>query len=129
MVAADVQILERLELDPHELQTHGILIDHLAFAHPEDRDVDMSLACWDFGGQEIYRATHQFFLSEDSLFLLVWRPRRGDIESRIVHWLTSIHTRAPGSPVLVVANQFEGDSPAELDYHQLREDFPGIAGF
>ena len=35
----------------------------------------MRLAVWDFGGQEIYHATHQFFLTDQSLFVLVWSAR------------------------------------------------------
>jgi hypothetical protein len=89
----------------------------------------MKLACWHFGGQEITGQPTRSFLSEESLFLLIWRPRRGDMESRIIQWLTSIQTHAPGSPILVVANQFEGDTPADLDHQQLQNDFPAIVGF
>ena len=33
-----------------------------------------SVGIWDFGGQEIYHATHRIFAAEGSIFLLVWRP-------------------------------------------------------
>src|SRR5438309_7858825 len=33
---------------------------------------------WDFGGQEIYHATHQFFLTKRSLYLFVWDARKED---------------------------------------------------
>jgi len=32
-----------------------------------------SVNIWDFGGQEIYHATHQFFLTHRSLYLLLDR--------------------------------------------------------
>lgn len=124
-----INVLRGKKFNFHEKQTHGILIGDLTLCHPEREGAKMNLSCWDFGGQEIYRATHQFFLSEESLFILVWRPRRGDVESRIVHWLQSIKTRAPNSPIVVVANQFEDDSPPDLDTHQLITDFPEIIGF
>ena len=33
---------------------------------------------WDFGGQEIYHATHQFFLTRRSLYVLVDDTRKDD---------------------------------------------------
>ena len=33
---------------------------------------------WDFGGQEIYYATHQFFLTKRSLYVLVIDNRKED---------------------------------------------------
>lgn len=38
---------------------------------------DVRLHVWDFGGQEIMHATHQFFLTERSLYLLVLSGRQG----------------------------------------------------
>ena len=32
---------------------------------------DFGVNMWDFGGQEIYHATHQFFLTKRSLYALV----------------------------------------------------------
>lgn len=55
--------------------THGIQLDQLSVPHPE-LDQALTLNTWDFGGQEVYRVTHQFFFSRRSLYLLVWRARR-----------------------------------------------------
>lgn len=46
---------------------------------------------WDFGGQREYYATHQYFLSKRSLYLVVWRipdGQRGIAE--ILQWLVNI---------------------------------------
>ena len=53
-----LKVLRGGEIDPREEQTHGILIDELSLPHLERDGIEMKLACWDFGGQEIYRATH-----------------------------------------------------------------------
>ncbi len=46
--------------------------------HPAQENVDKAFsAAWDFGGQDIYHATHQFFLTNRGLFLLVWNARQG----------------------------------------------------
>jgi internalin A len=62
-----------------EPTTHGVNIDihSLHLLHPEKEGVEIRLNAWDFGGQEIYRVTHQFFFPRRSIFLLVWEPRRG----------------------------------------------------
>lgn len=46
---------------------------------------------WDFGGQREYYATHQYFLSKRSLYLVVWRIPDGQKGiSEIFHWLINI---------------------------------------
>lgn len=54
--------------DGNEHQTQGINIKGWKF---KDRDREMKVNFWDFGGQEIMHATHQFFLSKRSLYILV----------------------------------------------------------
>ena len=42
--------------------THGIEIRTLELPHPT-KNTTMTVRMWDFGGQEVYRITHQFFFS------------------------------------------------------------------
>ncbi|MCI5212247.1 MAG: hypothetical protein D3910_26475, partial [Candidatus Electrothrix sp. ATG2] len=82
----------------HEETTHGIRIK------PWQLDTgDQGLRCnlWDFGGQEIMHATHQFFLSRRSLYVLVLDGRR---DERPEYWLRYIESFGGGSPVLIVLN-------------------------
>src|SRR5262249_2008984 len=53
-----------------EPSTYGINIGALRLPHVDDSAQDMTLHAWDFGGQHIYYATHQFFLTRRSLYLL-----------------------------------------------------------
>lgn len=58
---------------------------------------------WDFGGQREYYATHQYFLSKRSLYLVVWKLSDGQRGlNEILQWLVNIQARAPNSPVLIV---------------------------
>ncbi|VAW31020.1 Adenine phosphoribosyltransferase [hydrothermal vent metagenome] len=61
---------------------------------------------WDFGGQEIYHATHQFFLTHRSLYILVAdaRAQKTDFD----YWLHAVKTLSGGSPLLIVVNEKEG---------------------
>jgi len=55
--------------------------DFSNFHHPEKlENRDFRLNLWDFGGQEIYKATHRFFLSKRSLYALVADSRNEDTE-------------------------------------------------
>lgn len=112
--------------NPQEETTHGITRTKLPLPHPEQKAVTMQLNAWDFGGQQIYHATHQFFLTARSLYLLVWNARLGFEQSKLDYWLDAIHARAPESPVLLVATAaFEG-RPADLPLAELRAKYPQI---
>jgi hypothetical protein len=104
--------------------THGLEIHPLVLAHPQ-LNVDIDLRVWDFGGQEVYRITHQFFFSRRALYLLVWQPRQGR-EQNVEGWLRRIRLRVgQDARVLIVATHSEERS-AELDYPRLERMFPGM---
>ncbi|NOH03734.1 MAG: hypothetical protein HND47_18110 [Chloroflexi bacterium] len=89
-----------------EPTTHGVEIDihGLKLPHPEKDGVEIQLNAWDFGGQDVYRVTHQFFFSRRSLYLLVWEPRRGVQQCQVEDWLNMIRLRVgDGARVLIVS--------------------------
>jgi len=53
-------------------------------------DQQVTFSTWDFGGQLVYYATHQFFLSKRSLYLLVFSLAAGLSSNRLLSWLNSI---------------------------------------
>jgi len=123
-------LLDALEGKPHDADketTHGIEIRPLDVAHPKEDGVAMRLNAWDFGGQEIYHATHQFFLTGRSLFLLLWNMRHGWEQGKLRYWLETIHARAPESPVLIVGTHLDQRN-TDLPFEQLRDEFPQLAG-
>ena len=62
---------------------------------------------WDFGGQEIYHSTHQFFLTKRSLYLFLWEARQDDDILSFDYWLNVIRVLGGDSPVLVVQNKID----------------------
>lgn len=63
---------------------------------------------WDFGGQKEYYATHQYFLSKRSIYLVVWRIPDGEAGvAGLQSWLVNIQSRAPGSPVIIVGTHYD----------------------
>ncbi len=110
-----------------ESTTHGIEVRALEFAHPAKAGVTMQLNAWDFGGQEIYHATHQFFLTNRSLFLLAWNARLGFEQGKLYYWLDRIQSLAPDSPILLVATHID-ERDANLPFAELCRKYPQIAG-
>ena len=87
----------------------------------------MELATWDFGGQQIYHATHQFFLTDRSLYVLVWDGQRRFEECMVRDWLDALALRVPNSPVLLVATHVpRGGRPSDLPFSQLIETYPNL---
>jgi internalin A len=111
--------------DPDERQTHGVRVHSLSLPHPDRPEVTMTLDVWDFGGQLEYRATQRFYLTDRSLFLLVWNSRARAADGKVTAWLDAITARAPDSPILLVATHGDENSPATLP-HDLRGRYPGI---
>ena len=119
--------LRGVAFEPQESTTHGIEITPLQLAHPEKPEVTMRLNAWDFGGQDIYHATHQFFLTDRSLFLLTWNARHGYEQGKLYYWLDTIQALAPESPVLIVATHID-QRDADLPLAELRHKYPQIIG-
>lgn len=63
------------------------------------------LNIWDFGGQEIYHSTHQFFLTKRSLYILVWDARAEEEYGRVDYWLKTIESFANESPIIIAINK------------------------
>lgn len=109
----------------NESETHSISIRELNIKCPRGQ---VRTRAWDFGGQEILHSTHQFFLTERSLYLLVLEPRTGLAQRDAEYWLKLIETQGGGSPVIVVMNWSHGHR-WRVDEVKLRRKFPFIVDF
>jgi small GTP-binding protein len=111
------------EVDGNEPQTQGINIRKFVVKN-EEREIKANF--WDFGGQEIMHATHQFFLSKRSLYILVLDGRK---DEKPEYWLKLIENFGGDSPILVVINKIDENPAFELNRKFLREKYPSIRGF
>ncbi|WP_328580498.1 leucine-rich repeat domain-containing protein [Streptomyces sp. NBC_00370] len=124
-------LLKALRGEPFSLaedSTHGLEVSHLRLPHPDppgstDRII-MDLTTWGFGGQDIYHATLQCFLTDRSLFLPLWDAQVGWQESKLHYWLDLIKARAHQAPVILVATQLD---PRPADALASRAPRPGCA--
>ena len=78
---------------------------------------------WDFGGQEIYHQTHQFFLTERSLYLLVADSRKEDTNHP--YWLNIIRLLSNNSPILLIQNEKQNRT-CTLNLRELRAEFDAL---
>ncbi len=79
---------------------------------PEGQPETVTLSTWDFAGQEIYYATHQFFLSARSLYFLVFNLL-SPVQSHVEFWLQSIRNAAPDSPVFIIGSHADDERCTE----------------
>lgn len=118
-------LIRRLVSDgfsPQEEKTQGIDVTRW------DLDVDgepIALNVWDFGGQEIMHATHQFFLTKRSLYVLVIDARQGEEQNRIEYWLKLIQSFGGSSPIVIVGNKTEQHA-LDIDERGLRAKYPDV---
>ncbi|PKP35889.1 MAG: hypothetical protein CVU00_00150 [Bacteroidetes bacterium HGW-Bacteroidetes-17] len=89
---------------------------------------DFKINIWDFGGQEIYHSTHQFFLTKRSLYIFVWDSIKEDKYISIDYWLNIIKLLSDSSPVIIVQNKVD-KRVKNLDEKSLMKYFPNIVGF
>src|SRR6476469_2449256 len=108
--------------NPNEPQTDGLNITDWKITV---NTKSVKLNVWDFGGQEIYHATHQFFLTKRSLYLLVCNCRTSEDENRLEYWLTLIESFGDASPVIIVGNKCD-EQPLDLNRKALRDKYPNI---
>eukprot|EP00731_Ephydatia_muelleri_P005646 Em0002g1822a len=118
---------------PENISTVGVNVaDWVVKAPPEvvrrfkgvvAREVmDVVFSTWDMAGQEVYYATHQCFLSRNTLYLVVWNMEEG--EKGIHHlqpWLLNIQSRAPNSPIIIVGTHLDKLPPGRS--RELREHY------
>jgi internalin A len=74
-------------MDPNEPETHGIMIRPLTL---HCTDGEFRARVWDFGGQHVLHAMHEFFLTTRSLYLLVLEQRSARAETDAKYWLQLI---------------------------------------
>ncbi len=110
------------DFDPHKNKTEGIDIQSWKIGID---DQEICLNIWDFGGQEIMHATHQFFLTKRSLYLLVIDSRLGERENQVEYWLKMIQNFGGNSPTIIVGNKTD-QQPLDIDQQGLRSKYKNI---
>ncbi len=115
--------LFKKRFDAKEPQTHGIAIRDGII---KTGNKSILTHFWDFGGQEIMHATHQFFLSKRSHYILVLDGRKDEDPE---YWFKHIETFGGNSPLLVVINKVDQNPGFDVNRKFYVEKYPFIKGF
>ncbi|MDZ8093901.1 MAG: COR domain-containing protein [Nostoc sp. DedQUE05] len=103
--------------------THGIEIKPVIVTDV-DTAKEITLNGWDFGGQRVYRPTHQLFFSAPAVYLVIWKPREGPQQGFVKEWITLIKNREPDAKVLVVATHGgPGQRQPDIDRQEIIDQF------
>jgi GTPase SAR1 family protein len=104
-----------------EKMTCGIEIRHWALPESE-----IKAHFWDFGGQVMAHATHQFFLRSRCVYVLVL-DARSDVNANMQaeYWLEHVRAFGSDAPVLIVWNKADL-TPINLDFNSLKQKFENI---
>lgn len=117
------------QLIESEKSTEGIEVIHYQFQtllrikeKGIDKEIqkDFQVNIWDFGGQEIYHATHQFFLTRRSVYILLCDDRKEDTD--FAYWLHIVDLLSGGSPLLIMQNEKQ-DRSRDINLSHLRGQF------
>ncbi len=120
-----VNRLVRNKFDLASAKTEGIQITQWPLTVAGD---PVRVHVWDFGGQEIMHATHQFFLTQRSLYLVVLSGREGSEDEDAEYWLKLAASFGAGSPVIVVLNKMH-EHRFDVNRGALRQKYPIIQEF
>ncbi|MEM9935988.1 MAG: COR domain-containing protein [Bacteroidota bacterium] len=83
---------------------------------------DFLMHIWDFGGQEVYHSTHQFFLSNRSLYTLILDGRKEEDPN---YWLQIQDLLGEDSPILILLNK-KGPIRENVAIHELSSFYPNL---
>ncbi|XP_038076820.1 leucine-rich repeat serine/threonine-protein kinase 1-like [Patiria miniata] len=90
------------------LSTVGVDVCEWTYNKKKSKYGKVTFSTWDFGGQEEFYATHQYFLTKRSLYLVLFKITDGMRSiNQIQQWLVNIQARAPNSPVLLIGTHYD----------------------
>jgi Leucine-rich repeat (LRR) protein len=98
-------------------------IDILKYEFPY-QDKIFLVNIWDFGGQEIYHQTHQFFLSKRSLYSIVVDSRADS--PNLDYWFKLVELLSNNSPLLIIKNEKQNRLCTSIRESELRAEFSNI---
>lgn len=111
------------DFDENEPQTHGINIDD---SHILSHGKRIKVHFWDFGGQEMMHATHQFFLSKRSAYILVLDGRK---DEKTEYWLKHIEAFGGDSPIIIAVNKIDQNPSFDVNRRFLADKYSSVKDF
>lgn len=119
--AGKTTIIEMLKGNPYienREKTSGIYNNKLNIDRNEEK---ILFHLWDFGGQEIYHSTHEIFLRDNCIYVIVLDGRK---EDRPEYWLDFVKRYGKNSPTILVVNKCDdGIKRSQFSLYGLAEKY------
>lgn len=97
----------KAELPKEDTRTRGIAIEDWEYKK------DHIAHIWDFGGQDVYYPVHRFFLTENSVFVLLASTRQE--RHNFDYWIPTIFQFGSSSPIIIGQTCHDGNRAAWSD--------------
>jgi len=131
-----INVLHGGEAEPPDRTTMGVAIkdaihkEAIVLTRVTDyTEDDLTVHYWDFGGQVMAHATHQFFLRSKCLYVIVLDGRgQRNPDEEAEYWLEHVRAFGDSAPVLLVGNKADV-APVNLNLRALKEKYPNIVDF
>jgi len=117
ITAQDVMSKEMFQTSGKTLSTDGIDIYNIHIEtdvvvedesdKKETTKKHLTFSVWDFAGQEIYYSTHSFFLTDRSIFVIVFNLLLGAENCRVDYWLNSVKARTPTASIFLIGTHLD----------------------
>ena len=130
--AGKTSLIRRLhseEINKDEVSTPRVEIRKRVISNAEGEQ--LRVHDWDFGGQVLMHAMHQFFLSENVVYVIVADMRR---EESVEYWLEYARVFGRGAPTLVLLNKVDllahgEQTPLKFDPEVVKKRYPFVLDF
>jgi len=131
--AGKTSLVRKLTIPNYKLEqelksTKGIDIKRWEFESVVKNSKNYTLNVWDFAGQEKYDATHQFFITERSVYIFVTEARQESNYLDFDYWINVIQLLSKESPIIIVQNKIDQRSK-KLPTLKYKEQYPFIVDF
>lgn len=93
--------------------TRGVRIARYNFT---DEGNEYRINFWDFGGQEVQQALHQYFLTDNTLYLIILNAVTDEQPDKYLQFLDN---HAPNSPFFIITNKDDLNERSKLKNNQI----------
>lgn len=100
--------------------TRGIDIQPIIFKNMDGEN--FTIQVWDFGGQNIQKYAHQFFMSDSAVYAVLSNTREQN--QNFQYWLNIIELLGKDSPFFIIQNEKGGHDEPFKDISQIQQRFP-----
>lgn len=113
------------ELPRETDRTLGVDVITGEYAFPLPEGGEFRLHIWDFNGQDKYKHLHQFYYTEDAIYLFVLDS--GNPSTDYDDWFQTVQLFGAESPLLIVINEFrEGNGYGTFDIEHWQKRYPRL---